>query len=602
MTEEKVKYTTDYQPDDSDDRDSDPAGSIRAPLTDEANPGMTFADFDISKNIVDALENMGYVHPTKVQEQAVPVALKKRDLIVLSKTGSGKTAAFGIPVVQLAAQGDIKRALILAPTRELAVQVEEEINNIARGTKVRTTAVYGRHNMSVEIMEIEKGIDVLVGTPGRVLDHLKQGNINGRDFDMLVLDEADRMLDMGFIDEVNKIIVRLNRNRLNMLFSATMPDQIVTLSLKYLEDPVTIELESDFKTVELVEQFYYSVPKHEKRGRLADIIKSEDVGSCLVFCNTRFEVDRVCQFLGRTGLKSKAIHGAHTQTMRIRSLEEFKEGKFKVLVATDVAARGLHIDGLELVINYDLPVELDSYVHRIGRTGRAGEKGVALSFVSDGDLFQFYSIEEHAGVMITERELPESKYDYSKITYSGRGSGARSGGRTGGRSGGRGQGARGYGAKGQGARGYGGRGQGTRGYGGRGPGTGKRNAGDRKPRHGGRPLAKGEESLFGFTFREIDETASAGGAGTSGKKKYNRSGKPPKAPYSAHSAKPEYNAKPAAGRANNPRNKQNFKKNFKKNFNDKTKHSSPRADVSNPSKKGLVKKIFGFMSRKGDRK
>lgn len=376
--------------------------------TEYTEAGIRFGDFNISGTILNAVTAMGYKYPTKVQEQTIPLALEMQDLIVLSKTGSGKTTAFGIPVVQLITQKKIKKALILAPTRELAIQVEAEVKKIARGSKLRTTIVYGRHNINVEIQQIEKGVDILVGTPGRVLDHIQQGNFEPHDFDMLVLDEADRMLDMGFIKQVDKILKNLNKKRINMLFSATIPDEIVSLSQKYLTDPHTIMLESESKTVEQVDQFYYKVSRREKRSRLLEIIASENPSSCLVFCNTRNEVDRLTSFLNDRGIKSKSIHGANSQTMRIKFLNQFKKGSFDILVATDVAARGLHIDDLELVINYDLPIELDSYVHRIGRTGRAGKKGKALSLVSSNDMYQLYMIEEHIGVMIPEKPLPKA--------------------------------------------------------------------------------------------------------------------------------------------------------------------------------------------------
>ncbi len=375
-----------------------------------------FSDYDISDGIVQGLQKMGYVHPTDVQRKTIEHALAKRDLIVLSKTGSGKTAAFGVPAVQLIHEKKVERCLILAPTRELAVQVETELSKIAKFHKVRTVVVYGKHSMNVEVEAIDKGFDIMVGTPGRVLDHMKQGTIDSKRFNLVVLDEADRMLDMGFIDQVDKIIGNTAKTRTTYLFSATIPEEIVNLSGKYLTNPATVELESDIKTVEQVEQYYYRVKRNEKRSRLYDILRERDPQSCIVFCNTRFEVDRVTDFLLSRGITSKSIHGANSQSLRIKFLNQFKKGAFKVLVATDVAARGLHIEDLELVINYNLPVEKDSYVHRIGRTGRAGKKGVALTMVSDGELFQLYTIEEHAGVLIEEIPLPpQAKFDRRKM-------------------------------------------------------------------------------------------------------------------------------------------------------------------------------------------
>lgn len=375
-----------------------------------------FSDFQISKHIVKALSEMGYEHPTSVQKKTILPALTKRDLIVLSRTGSGKTAAFGVPAVQLLYEGVFQKALVLAPTRELAVQVEAELAKIAKYTGLKSVVVYGKHSIDVEVGKIAKGLDILVGTPGRVLDHLEQGNVDLTKFDLVVLDEADRMLDMGFIDQVDKIISNTSSERKMYLFSATIPDEIMGLSLKYLNEPFTVKLESDVKTVEEVEQFYYHVRKNEKRSRLLDVLTHHNPESCIVFCNTRFEVDRVTDFLVNYGITAKSIHGANSQSLRLKFLNQFKKGDFKVLVATDVAARGLHIEGLELVINYNLPVEKDSYVHRIGRTGRAGKKGLALTFVQEGEFYQLYTLEEHAGVRIEELSLPETVQNKKRQT------------------------------------------------------------------------------------------------------------------------------------------------------------------------------------------
>ncbi len=373
-----------------------------------------FSDFELSGSIVRGLAEMGYESPTPVQSMTIGPALEKRDLIVLSRTGSGKTASFGIPSVQLIRNGGAKRCLVLSPTRELAVQVEAEISKIGKYEKIKSVVVYGKHSMNVEFAKFEKGFDILVGTPGRVLDHMEQGSFDPAEFDIVVLDEADRMLDMGFISQVDKIIGRTSKQRTTYLFSATIPDEIKALSIKYLNDPVIIELSSDVKTVEEVTQYHYLVAKNEKRTRLYDVLRHYNPASCIVFCNTRFEVDRVTDFLCGRGITAKSIHGANSQTLRLKFLNQFKNGEFRVLVATDVAARGLHIEDLELVINYNLPIEKDSYIHRIGRTGRAGKRGLALSFVSDGELFQLYTIEEHAGVMIEELPLPESSQSIGK--------------------------------------------------------------------------------------------------------------------------------------------------------------------------------------------
>lgn len=365
-----------------------------------------FSEFGLSTDIIRSLDEMGYFMPTAVQKNTIEPALERKDLIVLSKTGSGKTAAFGVPALQLLQEKKLNKVLILAPTRELAVQVEQEISTIGKYLSVKSIVVYGKHSIDVEIDKIKKGCDILVGTPGRVLDHIEQENFNPRDFDLVILDEADRMLDMGFIDQVDKIISHTSKRRTTFLFSATIPEEIVKLSAKYLDNPYTIELSSDVKTVEEVEQFYICVKRNEKRSRLLDVLGYYKPESCIVFCNTRHEVDRVADFLVNYGITSKSIHGANSQSLRLKFLNQFKKGGFRVLVATDVAARGLHIEGLELVINYNIPVEKDSYVHRIGRTGRAGKKGLAISFVQEGELYQMFSLEEHVGVRIEEIHIP----------------------------------------------------------------------------------------------------------------------------------------------------------------------------------------------------
>ncbi|MGE4282723.1 MAG: DEAD/DEAH box helicase [Clostridia bacterium] len=361
----------------------------------------------ISPPILRAIEEMGFEAPTEVQSKAIPHILNQEDLIVMSKTGSGKTAVFGVSMLQMtdpAAAGP--QGLILTPTRELAVQVDSDIKQMSKYVQHRTTAVYGQHNINVEIQTLNKGVSIVTGTPGRIYDHIRHGNLITKHIRFLVLDEADRMLDMGFIDQVVRIIKTLPKDRLTLIFSATIPVEIRKICREYMKQPVTIEIESPTKTVDTIQQAYYRVDEKEKRMQLNRLLLVEQPKSCIIFCNTRVAVDQVQNFLYRKGYACQALHGDIPQTRRLKTIQQFKQGEFHLLVATDVAARGIHIDNLPLVINYDVPVENDSYVHRIGRTGRAGNGGLAISLVTGNDIMSLYAIEEHIGALITEAELP----------------------------------------------------------------------------------------------------------------------------------------------------------------------------------------------------
>ncbi len=367
----------------------------------------SFNDLGISPPILKALEEMGFEAPTEVQSKAIPHILNREDLIVMSKTGSGKTAVFGVSMLQLI-DPEAKRpqGLILTPTRELAVQVDKDLKHMSNHLQHKTLAVYGQHNMNVEIQSLNKGVSIVTGTPGRVFDHIHHGNLDTKHIRFLVLDEADRMLDMGFIDQVVRIIKTLPQNRVTLLFSATIPGEVRRICREYMRNPVTIEIESPTKTVNTTQQIYYRVENNEKRKQLNRLLLVEQPKSCLIFCNTKITVDKVQSFLTRKGYASQALHGDISQARRLKTLQQFKQGDFHLLVATDVAARGIHIDDLSLVINYDVPIEKDSYVHRIGRTGRAGNVGRAISLVTGEDIMTLYEIEEHIGAMITEEELP----------------------------------------------------------------------------------------------------------------------------------------------------------------------------------------------------
>lgn len=367
----------------------------------------SFSELGILPPILKALEEMGFEAPTEVQSEAIPHILNKEDLIVMSKTGSGKTAVYGVSMLQQTDPGTPgPQGLILTPTRELAVQVDSDLKQMANHLQHKITAVYGQHNMNVEIQALNKGVSIVVGTPGRVYDHIQHGNLKTKHIRFLVLDEADRMLDMGFIDQVVRIIKTLPKDRVTLLFSATIPPEIHNICRAYMKSPETIEIESRTLTVDTTEQVYYRVNNNEKRLQLNRLLLVEQPESCIIFCNTRNTVDRVQSFLFHKGYVSYALHGAIPQTKRLKTLQQFKQGEFHLLVATDVAARGIQIDDLSLVINYDIPIEKDSYVHRIGRTGRAGNGGRAISLVTVDDIMSLYEIEEHIGARIEEMELP----------------------------------------------------------------------------------------------------------------------------------------------------------------------------------------------------
>lgn len=367
----------------------------------------SFQELGVAPAILKAVEEMGFDAPTEVQHHVIPHILEQKDMIVRSKTGSGKTAAFGIPMLQLIQpEAEGPQGLVLTPTRELAVQVDSDLRLLSRHMPLKTTVVYGQHSMNTEITALKKGADIVTGTPGRVYDHIRQGNLVTKHIRFLVLDEADRMLDMGFIDQVVRIVRTLPKGRVTLLFSATMPVEIQRICREYMKTPVTVEIESETKTVDAIRQLYYRVDMHEKRTQLNRILTVEQPDSCMIFCNTRIAVDRVHEYLSRKGYLCQALHGDIHQSKRLKTIQQFKSGEFNFLVATDVAARGLHVDDLALVINYDVPNEKDSYVHRIGRTGRAGNGGKAITLVTSEDIMSLYEIEEHIGAMIPEEDLP----------------------------------------------------------------------------------------------------------------------------------------------------------------------------------------------------
>ena len=349
---------------------------------------MTFKDLGLTEPILKAVTEKGYTSPTPIQEQSIPILLKKKDLLGCAQTGTGKTAAFTIPILQhlaTAKQTSQKRqikSLIVTPTRELALQIEENIKEYGKYTSIKSTVIFGGVNQNPQVNRLRQGIDILVATPGRLLDLINQGFISLSHIEYFVLDEADQMLDMGFIHDIKKIIAKLPKERQSLFFSATMAKPIVDLSNQILGFPEKVTIKPEQTTADKVGQSLYMVSNEDKIKLLVDIIEERNAKSVLVFSRTKHGANKVVKLLDREEINSAAIHGNKTQAARVKALNGFKDGSIKVLVATDIAARGIDVSELELVVNYDLPNIPETYVHRIGRTGRAKASGEAISFCS----------------------------------------------------------------------------------------------------------------------------------------------------------------------------------------------------------------------------
>lgn len=366
-----------------------------------------FKDYNLSADIVRALDGLGYSEPTEVQMKVLPVALERKDLSVKSQTGSGKTAAFGIPICELVDWDENKpQALVLTPTRELAMQVSEDIMNIGRFKRIKATAVYGKQPFAKQRAELKQKSHVVVGTPGRVMDHIERHTLDLSKIEILVLDEADEMLSMGFIDLVESIIKQLPKERLTMLFSATLPKDVEKLCHKYMNDPLDIEIEKTELTDRQIEHEVYVVSESQKLDLLKDITIVENPDSCIIFCRTKDNVDKLVDSLDDAGYSVDKIHGGMEQDERFDVMNEFKRGEFRYLIATDVAARGIDIDRITHVINFDMPLENESYVHRTGRTGRAGEAGKAITLVTPYEDKFLASVERYIGFDIPKKEAP----------------------------------------------------------------------------------------------------------------------------------------------------------------------------------------------------
>lgn len=366
-----------------------------------------FEQYPIDKEIVRALGKLGYNSPTEVQRKVIPLALEGRDLIAQSQTGSGKTAAFAIPLVErIDVEERYPQALVLVPTRELTFQIKNEISYIGRFRKIRCAAVIGRQPVDTQMKELKQRVHVVAGTPGRTLDLIERGMLVVEQIRYLIIDEADRMLDMGFLEQVEAIIEKLPSDRTTMLFSATIPEQIGRICEKHMTDPVQVEIEAEEPVRDKITQYYCQVRESDKFSLLERILLAERPESCIIFCNTREKTEDLAARMKARKYSCAVLHGGLEQGKRLRSIHGFKRGECRFLLATDVAARGIHIDAVSHVINYDIPEKAENYVHRIGRTGRAGNEGTAISFVAQFDMPLVRDIEKYIGYSLPEREMP----------------------------------------------------------------------------------------------------------------------------------------------------------------------------------------------------
>ncbi len=381
---------------------------------------MQFDSLNIIEPILKAVKEEGYTIPTPIQAESIPIILQGTDLLGCAQTGTGKTAAFAIPILQLLSANkafDRKRkirSLIVTPTRELAIQIGESFNAYGRHTGLTNTVIFGGVNQNPQTASLLRGVDIVIATPGRLLDLLNQGFLNLRDVEILVLDEADRMLDMGFIHDVKKIIALLPKKKQSLFFSATMPPEIVKLASTILHNPSKVSVTPVSSTVDIIKQFVYFVDKGNKNALLIDILKDQAIKTALVFTRTKHGADKVVKILLKHNISAEAIHGNKAQNARQRALSNFKAQTTRILVATDIAARGIDVDDLEYVINFEMSNIAETYVHRIGRTGRAGAKGTALSFCDAEEKDYLRDIEK----LISKRIPVIDKHPYPLIDHN----------------------------------------------------------------------------------------------------------------------------------------------------------------------------------------
>ncbi|MEP7264138.1 MAG: DEAD/DEAH box helicase [Bacteroidota bacterium] len=371
---------------------------------------MNFKDLNLDEHIISSLQALGYETPSPIQQKAIPYLLEGRDVFGCAQTGTGKTAAFALPILQLLHRNTVHRkgikALILAPTRELAIQIGESFTDYGKGLKIKHTVIFGGVSQLNQTQALGRGVDVLIATPGRLLDLMNQGFIRLDTIEFFVLDEADRMLDMGFIHDIKKIIPKLPKKRQTMFLSATVPEEIRSLANSLLTDPVRVEVTPVSSPVEMIKQRVLYVEKSEKKTALHSLITEEKIEHALIFTRTKHGADKVAKELSRQGIKAEAIHGNKSQNARQRALAGFKDRTVKILVATDIASRGIDVDKLSHVINFELPEVPETYIHRIGRTGRAGEAGIAISLCSTEELTYLRDINKLVKNVIDEMNAP----------------------------------------------------------------------------------------------------------------------------------------------------------------------------------------------------
>jgi len=421
-------------------------------------PIMAFAQLQLAAPLARAVAEMGYESMTPIQAQAIPVVLTGKDVMGAAQTGTGKTAAFALPLIQRLLKHENAstsparhpvRALVLLPTRELADQVAQQVKLYAKYTNIRSTVVFGGIDMKPQTIELKKGVEVLVATPGRLLDHIEAKNAVLNQVEYVVLDEADRMLDIGFLPDLQRILSYLPKQRTTLLFSATFSPEIKRLANSYLQNPITIEVARSNATASTVEQHFYSVPEDEKRHALHQILKSRGMKQAFVFVNSKLGCARLARSLEREGLKTAALHGDKSQDERLKALDAFKKGEVDLLVCTDVAARGLDIKDVPAVFNFDIPFNAEDYVHRIGRTGRAGASGLAVSFVGGnndarlvGDIEKLIKTKIELEAVEFDEDAPDirkqGRINDGRRMYSHDGEGGGDNGRSGGRGAGRG--------------------------------------------------------------------------------------------------------------------------------------------------------------------
>ncbi len=367
-----------------------------------------FKDLQLKKEIIQAIDDLGFEEPTPIQKSAIPMMMDGEDIIGQAQTGTGKTAAFGIPILNnINDQSKVPQALILTPTRELAIQITDELRKFSKYLpKIRPLAVYGGQPIERQIKALKSGVQIVVGTPGRLLDHIRRKTIKLNDIKIVVLDEADQMLDMGFLEDIESIFNETPKERQTVLFSATIPKELKGIAKDYQNNPKTVRVVHEALTVPLIEQYYFEVRPSEKLEVLARLLDMEKEGLSVIFCRTKKGVDELVESLQSRGYFAEAIHGDLKQVQRDRVMKKFRDGTIELLVATDVAARGIDVENVSRVINYDIPEDLEYYVHRIGRTGRAGKAGISYTFVTGRQIGLLKSIERFAKTKIRRKKIP----------------------------------------------------------------------------------------------------------------------------------------------------------------------------------------------------